>query len=81
MHCIVPLVIILSINKSGRAHLKPLGRPCILEKKTSKNKIGRNKERITLYTTLAMLLKEILQHIVVQTETTTTSPLIFKKII
>jgi hypothetical protein len=67
MHHIVPLVIVLSINKSGKAHLKFPGRPCIPGKKTSGKRSDRNKERISLYTTLAILLKEILQHVVVQT--------------
>jgi len=76
----VPLVIVLSINKSGRAHLKSPGRPCILEKKTSEKRFGRNKDRLSLYTTLATLLKEILQHVVVWKKTTVASPSIFEEI-
>jgi hypothetical protein len=76
----VPLVIVLSINKSGRAPPEISWTTLYFETENLEKRFARNKDRLSLYTTLVALLKEILQHIVVWRITTAASPSIFEEI-
>jgi hypothetical protein len=59
---------------SIHASHKGRGRPCLAGRRTSAERLSGKMERIDLYTTLAILLKEILQHIVASPENNLIKP-------